>query len=195
MKPLLWFAMTLAELAMLSGAGAAAGAQDSITARKWSLGVLGGGLDVTGDFRTRLKNGAGLGVAAQYPLPVRHLAVRGDVMLHYIWQEGLGDCVTSQPGYCSRDYSYSHIWSVSTDLVARLNDPATRWSPYVLGGAAVYETGGVREHISEFHPSQYGLQGGVGFDLRKDDKTLFVEIRSMRMSPGGVVLVTIGVRR
>jgi hypothetical protein len=82
----------------------------------------------------------------------------------------------------------------SIDLVARLNDPATRWSPYAVFGAAVNLTGNSDEALVRYRPNHGGFQGGVGLEVRPWITTVFVEIRCMGVPPGGVVPMTIGMR-
>ena len=77
-----------------------------------------------------------------------------------------------------------------------LNDPATRWSPYVLVGAAYYITpASATEKLKTFDPQQAGYQFGIGTDVHSFTRaTLFVELRYMSMPPGGVVPLTVGLR-
>ena len=78
--------------------------------------------------------------------------------------------------------------------MARLNDPDTRWSPYLLGGVAEYLTGNSDEPLAQFRPNHFGFQGGIGFEIRPSKHTYFVEMRYMGVPPGGVVPVLVGMR-
>jgi hypothetical protein len=71
-------------------------------------------------------------------------------------------------------------------MIVRLNNPAKSWSPYLLGGAAVYGFGRSDGSIQDFHPKHYGLVGGAGFEFRTRDRVAFVEARYMNISPGGI---------
>jgi hypothetical protein len=179
------------------------GAQDAIATTPLTWGIMVGGEGATGGYRGTLVNGLAGGVLVQFPLPSRHLSVRADLVYHWIGTSG-GDKVTAVGGSnnpscgggfsCSLSGSYSRIVATSVSLVARLNDPATIWSPYVFGGVAGYLTGNSDEPLYQFHPNHLGFQGGVGFEVRPRAKTIFVEIRYLGVPPGGVVPVVIGMR-
>jgi hypothetical protein len=155
-----------------------------------SFGVFAGGENVTGSYKSSFKPGIVAGTEAQFPLQNRRLALRADVAYHWIGETGTACFETG----CVDQGRHSHMWSGSVDLIARLNDPATRWSPYVIAGGAFYLMGNADERLLSFQPSRVGLQGGVGFEVRPRNKTLFVELRYMSVPPGGVVPVTIGMR-
>jgi hypothetical protein len=165
-------------------------AQDALAAVPVSWGVMAGGENVTGAYKGGFKPGIVLGGEVQFPLPTRRLALRADVMYHWI---GEYDYVCIESG-CTDQGSHSHLVTGSFDMIARLNDPVTRWSPYAILGAEVNLTGNSDEAIVSYRPNHYGFQGGVGFEVRPWITTVFVEIRYMGVPPGGVVPVTIGMR-
>jgi hypothetical protein len=170
--------------------GITAAAQDVAAGPPVAFGIMAGGENVTGAFRGAFKPGIVLGTAVHLPVSVRRFTVRGDVMYHWIWEYGYA---CNENG-CVDQGRHSHLVTGSVDMVARLNDPATRWSPYVVVGAAVNFTGNSDEKIVSYRPHQLGFQGGVGFDFRPWKTTTFVEVRYMDVSPGGILPVTIGMR-
>jgi hypothetical protein len=178
-------------------------AQDAATALPATWGIMAGGEGVSGAYRGTLAQGAAAGVIAQFPLPSRHLALRADLVYHWVGTsggDGLNLAIGGNSGRCTGGIacaiagSYSRIVATSFSLVARLNDPATRWSPYLLGGVAGYLTGNSDEPLIQFRPNHLGFQGGVGFEVRPSRHTYFVEMRYMGIPPGGVLPMTIGVR-
>lgn len=158
-----------------------------------TFGVMAGGENVTGAIlhatRGLIRPGIALGALAQFPLAPRRLALRADVLFHWVRDDvcyGFRDCgVTSE---------FSYVWSGSLSMVARLNDPATRWSPYVLAGAAAYSYDFADGNIKALRPNHLGLQGGIGFEARPWKTTVFAEVRYMGIPPGGVLPFTIGMR-
>jgi hypothetical protein len=167
-----------------------AGAQDVAAGQSGSFGVMAGGEFMTGAFRGAFKPGIELGVIMQSPRFLRQFALRGDVMYHLI---GEHNSVCIETG-CTDQNTYSHLVSGSVDIVAHLTDPAKRWSPYVLVGAAVYGIGNADESIVGFTPDHFGFQGGIGFEFRSGKTPVLVEMRYMAVHPGGVVPVTVGFR-
>ncbi len=165
-------------------------AQNAPTAGPVRWGVMAGGENVTGSFKDAFKPGIVFGGEVQFPLHMNRLALRADVMYHWIGEYAY---VCIEQG-CIDQGAHSHLVTGSLDLIARLNDPSTRWSPYAILGAAVNITGNSDEAIVSYKPKGNGLQGGVGFEVRPWKTTVFVEVRYMAVSPGGVVPVTIGMR-
>jgi hypothetical protein len=165
-----------------SSLSSAAHAQDAPSEVRVSWGVMAGGEGLAKSFHgSQLQNPEVAGLLVQFPLSPHRLAIRVDLMLHYA-QEDCGRDVICGPLY---------MGSGSVALVARLNDPATRWSPYALAGAGYYLeplTAGDRP------PGNVGLQAGFGFEVRPSVHTFFVELRYLNMSPGALVPVTIGMR-
>jgi hypothetical protein len=152
-----------------------------------------GGTGVTGAYRGLLSSGPSIGANAFFPLASPRLAIRADVMFHYIdWYDygcqplGL-DCGANGDGA-------STALSGTLGLVARLNDAATRWSPYIIAGVATYYFGNADGPLTWMRPNHFGFQGGVGFEVRPDKHTYFVEMRYLGVPPGGLVPVTIGMR-
>jgi hypothetical protein len=137
---------------------------------------------LTGAFGSgRQNDDAVLGLLAHFPLESRRLAIRADATAHY----DHGGCA---PAVCGPGFMVSG----GAALFVRLNDPATRWSPYAVAGAELfYETPtsdiGVRG-------SHLGFQSGVGFEFRPHVHTYFVETRYLGMSPGGLVQFAVGLR-
>jgi hypothetical protein len=87
------------------------------------------------------------------------------------------------------------VFSWSADLIARLNDPSVRWSPYAILGAALYAYPADRSHVMRSPPALAGLQTGVGFEVRIGKRTtLFGEYRHMTVGVGSVAPVTYGMR-
>ncbi len=169
-------------------------AQEVSTDRPVQVGFLLGGEKTTGTFASGGAFGFAwiAGVQAQVPLPVRRLAFRSDIAYHgYVTEH----CVFAvQPGGGSSDCGNNPLRSVlslSADLVVRLNDPKTSWSPYLLGGGAFYsgssKVGGL--------PSSAGVQEGFGFEIRPARRWIvFAEWRHMGMGSGGMSAVTLGAR-
>jgi len=175
-------------------------AQDAASALPMTWGIVAGGDGVTGAYRGQLAEGVVGGFVEQFPLASRHFSLRADLMYHWIGT-GSGDRVTGTGGagcggyfICTISGSWSRIVSGSLSIVARLNDPNTRWSPYLLGGVAGYLTGNSDEPLAQFRPNHLGFQGGVGFEVRPSKHTYFVEMRYMGVPPGGVVPVLVGMR-
>jgi opacity protein-like surface antigen len=108
----------------------------------------------------------------------------------------LGDCVNvvsgGGSGGCGQPKAPRDILAWSVDIRARLNDPATWWSPYVLAGGAVY---GNHNSYSSIRANHAGFQAGLGFDARFAKRTaLFVEWRYLSVAPGGLAPVIVGMR-
>jgi hypothetical protein len=165
-----------------------------------------GGEGVTGAYRGTFVDGVSGGLLAQFPLSSRHLSLRTDLVYHWVGTMG-GDVVDAvgpvgnggngrcTGGFsCAVEGSWSRVVEASASLVARLNDPATRWSPYLIGGVAGYLTGNADELLTRFRPNHLGFQGGAGFEIRQRTHTWFVEARYVGVPPGGLVPVTIGLR-
>jgi len=180
-------------LAISSVASVSARAQDVAGDQSVAFGFMAGIENVTGTIRDAtpgiIRPGAAVGALAQFPLTSRRFAVRADVMLHWIH-----DDVCNGNSGCGVSQNFSYVWSGSVDFVARLNDRATRWSPYVLAGAGAYSYDFADGNIKALHPSHVGLQGGIGFEARPARATIFAEIRYLNISPGGVLPVVLGVR-
>lgn len=181
-----------------------ASAQDAPDAMRATWGILAAGDGITGAYRGTLVAGLAGGVLAQFPLPARRLSLRADMVYHWVGTNG-GDQLdilggTGGNGRCTGGFicaiegSWSRVVATSVSVVARLNDPSTRWSPYVLGGVAAYLTGNSDEPLHQFRPNHLGFQGGVGFEVRPGRHTYFVEIRYVGVPPGGVVPITVGLR-
>lgn len=155
-----------------------------------TFGVMVGTEEVTGAIKSVSAGGIhpGVAIAALGQFPVaRQLAVRADAMFHDIRDEsGLSPHM-------------SYVISGSVVMVARLNSAETRWSPYILGGVGAYTYHFENGSIKALRPNHFGLQGGVGFEMRPRTTTsrtgtVFIEARYMGIPPGGVVPLTIGMR-
>jgi hypothetical protein len=171
-------------------------AQEADAARLDTWGIMAGGVGVTGDFRGSLSSGVVGGIEKLFPLPTRRLALRADIVYNYIAPYHQG-CPKGgiDPGFgCVGVDTWSRLVAGSLSLTARLNGPATRWSPYAFGGVAAYLTGNSDEPLTHLRPNHLGFQGGVGFEVRPREKTFFVEMRYLGVPPGGVVPVVIGMR-
>lgn len=171
-----------------------------------SWGAMTGGVGVTGTFRGFLEEGVTGGALALVPLPSRHLSLRADLLYNWIGT-GRGDMVdVVTPGgranngrcdvgiTCLIESGWSRIVSASVSVVARVNGPSTRWSPYAFGGVAGYLTGNSDEPLAQIRANHLGFQGGVGFEVRPMINTYFVEMRYLGIPPGGVLPITIGMR-
>jgi hypothetical protein len=169
-----------------------AGGQDAAAAQPATWGILAGGVGVTGAFRGRLSSGIVGGAEGQLPLPSRWLAIRADLLYHWIDTYHTG-CIGLEAFFCGYVNTWSRMVSGSFSLVARLNDPATRWSPYAVAGVATYLTGNTDELVG-LPLGHLGFQGGLGFEVRPRNRALFFEVRYMSIPPGGVVPVTMGIR-
>jgi hypothetical protein len=75
---------------------------------------------------------------------------------HYSCNPGDIDCGFNGDGS-------STAVSGSLGLVARLNEAATRWSPYIIAGVATYYFGGTDGPLTWMRPNHFGFQGGAGF--------------------------------
>jgi hypothetical protein len=176
----LLIACAVVGLSCLADAGA--GAQ----AVTW--GIFAGEESATGAF-SNLDPGFAIGVLAQSPLSARaanRLVLRTDVMFSSIGNNPCG-------AHCDAIFPYSFLASASFSLIARLNDPAVRWSPYAIAGGTAYIAESL-PHIGTVKPSVVGFEGGIGFEIRLSRETLFAEARYMSISPGGVVPLTVGMR-
>jgi hypothetical protein len=171
-----------AVIVMLGLACSNAGAQ-GIT---W--GIFAGEESATGAF-SNLQPAFAIGALAQSPLSGRTVGrvwLRTDVIFSPIGNNPCGS-------HCDSVNPYSFLASASFSLIARLNDPAVRWSPYAIVGA----TGYIAESlpgIGTTKPAPFGAEGGIGFEIRLSQRTIFAEARYMTISPGGVVPVSVGVR-
>jgi hypothetical protein len=156
-------------LAPFSGAVA----QDTAPALRPSWGIMAGG-EVSRLQNSLSGSGPVIAVLANFPIESSHLAIRVDAMFHYLSVKCGFDTICS-PGTAG---------SGSVSAVARLNDSAARWSPYVIAGLAGFVSEG----------SAVGLAGGAGFEVRGADHTYFIEARYMRVYGGGLVPITLGMR-
>ncbi len=171
-----------AVIALMCLSSSAAGAQ-GIT---W--GLFAGEESATGAF-SNLQPAFAIGALAQSALSARTVGrvwLRTDVMFSPI---GNNPCGSN----CDAIFPYSFLASASFSLVARLNDPAVRWSPYAIVGATGYIAESL-PHIGTLKAAPFGAEGGVGFEVRLSQRTIFAEARYMTISPGGVVPVSVGVR-
>jgi hypothetical protein len=169
-------------------------AQDVSSSRPTEWGVMIGGVGVTGAFRGHISTGVGGGLEVQIPFPPPRVALRADVMYHTIadYRDTRG-CTYVDP--CADAAVGTEVLSGSVSVVARLNSPTTRWSPYIFGGVAIYHVGTANSPIEiNSRPNPLGFQGGVGFEVRSGKHTYFAEMRYMGMSPGGLTPLTIGMR-
>ena len=157
----------------------------------WSLG----GENVTGAFARsgQFLPGFAVGALVQFPLPSRHLALRVDGMYNAIIKNDV-TCTFGTPNRCFRQGDYKQLVTLGVDMVARLNDPQVRWSPYVVGGVGINIPSGNTKGAFEFPPNHGGLQGGVGFEYRLRRATSFVEARYIGLPPGGLAVWNFGVR-
>ncbi len=167
-------------------------AQAVSTDRPLQIGFMLGGAAATGSYSGgQIHNTAGvIGLEVQVPLPPRRLAVRGD--LAYFSFFGTNCLLVGGFRPCFNNPIVDLV-PMSANLVARLNDPSTRWSPYLLGGAALYLTssGG---NVGPTPPGA-GLQAGLGFEVRPATRTnVFIEWRHLSMGTAGVSSVTMGAR-
>ena len=171
----------VALMAAISFASVAASGQDA--APSW--GAMAGVESATGTL-SGLAPGIAIGVLAQQPFLARQLALRTDVMFSSIGNNACGD-------HCDATFAYSFLVSASFSLIARLNDPATRWSPYAIAGGTAYIAESL-PHLGIVKPDHFGFEGGLGFEVRLSQHTVFAEARYMGISPGAVVPVTVGIR-
>ena len=152
-----------------------------------TFGFALGYADGTGQFAESYKSGA-IDLQVQVPLAPRRLSLRGDLL----WSGSPPGCFSSGPPDrfigCPAP---ADMITASADIVARLNDPSTRWSPYALAGAGLYMSRGKGDRP----PTPAGLEGGVGFEVRTGKRTtLFAECRYFGFGAGGVAPMTIGMR-
>lgn len=164
------------------------------SARPVTFGFALGAETSTGAFAHDPTNvGPAFDLVVQVPLSPRRLTVRGDVMAHGFANTGCVILVSSPSAAgCGASLLDRGVLSWSADVVARLNDPARRWSPYALAGAALYTRSGAD---TRGPPTGAGLQAGAGFEVRTGRRTvLFAEYRYMAMGTGGAAPVTFGMR-
>jgi hypothetical protein len=166
-------------------------AQATDAAQQDTWGIMAGGVGVTDGFRGNLSSGVTGGIEKLFPLAARHLALRADILYTWIARWQSQRCA---PGACVFVDTWSRLVSGSFALSARLNDPDAKWSPYAFGGVAAYLTGNSDEPLTYMRPNHFGFQGGVGFEVRPHEKTIFVEMRYLGIPPGGVLPVVIGMR-
>jgi hypothetical protein len=183
--------IAVALLTAISCHSAVALAQGTVDDRPNTWGVVAGLENFTGAFAGGLYPGLVLGALAHLPLAVPRLALRTDINLH-VFDSYHEICNLSFPGTCAHQFDPGFVVSGALGLIARLNDPSVRWSPYLLGGVAAYLNDG--QHFSYLGTGHFGLEGGLGFDYRSSKRTYFVEMRYLWMPPGGVVPVTVGMR-
>lgn len=163
--------------------------QDAPSDRPIQVGMMLGIEHFTRDMPGNNEPGLVLDVHVQLPLAQRRLAVRGDVMYHGYF---VGSCVNTLGfgGGSCRSTPFGGLMSWSVDLVARLNDPRTRWSPYVLAGAGLYTNA---EGGSP--PTAVGVQGGFGFEVRPGKRgVVFIEWRHLNVGSIGLTPAAIGMR-
>lgn len=153
---------------------AAAGAQEPPSQHSASWGIMAGPDFTAGRYGDTQSPGATVGILAHFPIDSSHFAIRLDAMFHYL-PVNCGSFAVCSPGTPG---------SVSASVVARLNESATRWSPYAIAGVAGY----LNQYWS------FGLTGGAGLEVRGGTHALFLEARYMRMGAGGLVPITLGVR-
>lgn len=169
----------------------AAQAQDAPSSRPVEIGIMAGGVGVTGQFRGKMSSGLAGGVTLQLPLSPRWLALRADLQYAAISNRPIG-CPDFR-GNC--DYGPSEIASGSLGVVARLNAAEARWSPYVVAGVAAYHVGHfISPEVGTIHTNPLGWQGGLGIEVRSRKRTFFAEMRYMTIAPGGVFPVVVGMR-
>ena len=170
-------------------------AQDATQDLRASWGIMAGGVSVTGGFNGLLTAGPVGGIEGQVPLDVRRLSLRADIMYSWIdsYHSGCGGS-GGDSGFCGYVDTWSRLISTSFSLVARLNDPVVRWSPYLFGGIVGHITGSPDEPLRNIRTNRLGMQGGVGFEYRPAKHTWFAEVRYLGMPPGGVVPFVVGVR-
>lgn len=160
--------------------------QDAAIAQPTTWGIMAGRVSGTGAFP--FSPGIAVGALAQFPLPSPRLSIRADAMLNFLANT---DKACDERGCASQGLQYAYLISGSISSVARMNAPATPWSPYVFAGPAVY----LLDNAFEFlHPNHFGLQGGVGFEFRYSTHMFFTELRYMSVPPGGVLPLTVGMR-
>jgi hypothetical protein len=155
-----------------------------------TFGFMLGTEEVTGAIKSTppgvIHPGVAIAALGQFPV-ARQLAIRADAMFHDIRDDGGGSS------------HMSYVISGSVAMVARLNSPEARWSPYILGGVGAYTYHFEDGRIVALRLNHFGLQGGVGFEMQprataSRTGTIFVEARYMGIPPGGVVPLTIGMR-
>ena len=156
----------------------------------WSLG----GENVTGAYARSGNYSPGfvVGAQVQFPLPSRRLALRLEGAYHSIAENDYA-CLLTIPDRCVKQGDYSHVVTLGFDLVARLNDPQIRWSPYLLGGMGINVAGSPAESPYDFRQT-HGVQGGAGFEFRLHRATTFVEARYVGLQPGGLTVWSFGFR-
>jgi hypothetical protein len=185
-------ALLVAIAIAMSVAGHSAIAQSAPPDTRSTFGIMAGSAAVTGAIASAslggFSPGVSIGALGQFPITSR-LSMRADVIFHWIRDDVCGgnrDCGSSP--------NMSYVVSGGLAVHARLNDPSTSWSPYILAGAAAYSCNFEDGNVKALRPSQFGLQGGVGFEVRQRTTTMFIEARYLDIAPGGLVPIMIGVR-
>jgi opacity protein-like surface antigen len=173
--------------------GNPAHAQDAPASRPVEFGVMAGGVGVTGQFRGRISSGPAAGAEAQFSLSPHWLALRADVMY-----QGINNYQITchpDPNFCSLDGNATRVVSGGVGVVARLNAPDARWSPYVVAGIATYYVDKSDSFLmATVRTNPFGWQGGLGIEVRSSRHVFFAEMRYMTIAPGGVVPIMVGMR-
>jgi opacity protein-like surface antigen len=173
--------------------GNPAHAQDAPASRPIEFGLMAGGVGVTGQFRGRISSGPSGGVEAQVSLPPHWLALRAD--LQYLAITNYQTPCGGRPGDCSVDGNATRVVSGGVGVVARLNAPDARWTPYVVGGIAMYRVDKSDSgRMTTVRTNPFGWQGGLGIEVRSSKHVFFSEARYMTIAPGGVVPIVVGMR-
>jgi len=169
MDPLASIRRLVVVLAFPALASADLHSQQATETQPVTWGIMAAGDGITGAYRGTLVSGIAGGVLAQVPLPSRHLSVRADLVYHWVGTNG-GDQVdvltsSSRNGRCTGGFlcsvegAWSRVVATSISIVARLNDPSTSWSPYLIGGVAGYLTGNSDEPLYQFQSEPPRISG------------------------------------
>jgi opacity protein-like surface antigen len=168
-------------------------AQDVPASRPVAFGLMAGGVGVTGQFRGRISSGPAGGVEAQVSLSPHWLALRAD--LQYLAIINYQTPCGGRPGDCSVDGNATRVVSGGVGVVARLNASDARWTPYVVGGIAMYHVDKSDSgRMTTVRTNPFGWQGGVGIEVRSSRHAFFTEMRYMTIARGGVVPIVVGMR-
>ena len=129
---------------------------------------------------------------AQFSLSPHWLALRADLLYLAITNY---QTACRPANFCSVDGNATRVTSGSLGVVARLNAPGARWSPYVVGGVAAHHVDKSDSFLmTTVRTNPFGWQGGFGIEVRSPKRAFFAEMRYMTIAPGGVVPIVVGMR-
>ncbi len=156
----------IAALALLP---ALANAQSS-NPKQFSLGVSGGASFPTGDFGTGTNTGYSIsGHLYLLPPQLPNVGFRGDVSYdHWGFKGVAGSSVVD---------GNAHTLAVTGNIMLKVSSPASVFHPYLIAGAGGYNTKASAAGFTDNGTTNFGLQGGVGFEFGLSGFSTFIEAK------------------